>query len=65
MAAWSWCLLANPWKNGALVLFYAVFLTLLLVFRAKRDEGKCRAKYGEAYSEYAKLVPWLIVPGIY
>ena len=27
-AAWSWCLLANPFKNGALPLFYAVFLTM-------------------------------------
>ena len=30
-AAWSWCLLANPAVNGALPLFYAFFLTILLL----------------------------------
>ena len=35
---YSWCILANPAQNRVvLVMFYAVFLTLLLVDRAKRD----------------------------
>eukprot|EP00457_Paulinella_chromatophora_P004060 gb/GEZN01004070.1/.p1 GENE.gb/GEZN01004070.1/~~gb/GEZN01004070.1/.p1 ORF type:complete len:605 (-),score=84.65 gb/GEZN01004070.1/:179-1993(-) len=66
MAAWSWCLLANPFKNGALPLFYGIFLTILLLHRAKRDEEKCARKYGADYTEkFCKLVPYLVVPYIY
>lgn len=65
MAAYSWCLLANPAKNGILVMIYALFLTLLLVDRAKRDTNKCLLKYGKYYNEYCDLVPYKIVPGIY
>jgi len=64
-AAYSWCLLANPARNGVLVMFYALFLTLLLVDRAKRDTDKCRLKYGKYYDEYCDLVPYKIVPGIF
>jgi len=64
-AAWSWCLLANPLKNGLLPLSYCIFLTILLVHRAKRDEEKCLLKYGEDYKKYSELVPYLIIPGIY
>lgn len=64
-AAWSWCFLANPSHNGSLPLFYAFFLTILLAERAKRDERKCRNKYGKFYDEYSKKVPYLIVPGVY
>lgn len=64
-AAYSWCFLANPFENGILVMFYAVFLTLLLVDRAKRDTEKCSAKYGKYYEEYCELVPYKIVPGIF
>lgn len=65
VAAWSWCLLANPLNNGVIPLFYATFLTCLLIDRAKRDETKCRLKYGKYYDDYCKLVPYHILPGIY
>jgi 7-dehydrocholesterol reductase len=65
VAAWSWCLLANPFVNGILPLFYAVFLTSLLVDRATRDENKCRLKYGKHYERYCKLVPYKILPGLF
>lgn len=64
-AAWSWCFLANPLVNGVIPLFYAVFLTYLLIDRANRDSKKCRLKYGKHYEEYCKLVPYKILPGIY
>ena len=64
-AAWSWCLLANPLKNGAIPLFYAAFLTYLLIDRANRDSKKCYLKYGKNYEKYCKLVPYKILPGIY
>ncbi len=93
IAAWVWCLLANPLQvrtcqvpqtfqkntlsivnmtmllpcaqNGALPLFYAAFLTGLLIDRANRDSKKCHLKYGKHYEAYCKLVPYKILPGIY
>ena len=64
-AAWSWTLLANPWRNGALVLFYSVFLTILLTERAVRDHRKCSLKYGKYWDKYCEMVPWKILPGVY
>ena len=45
--------------------FYVVYLTLLLLHRAKRDDVKCRLKYGKYWDEYCKKVPYKIIPGIY
>jgi 7-dehydrocholesterol reductase len=64
-AAWSWCFLANPVQNGLIPLFYAAFLTYLLIDRANRDSQKCHLKYGIYYEEYCQLVPFKILPGIY
>jgi len=68
MAAWSWCLLSTNFSdtgNGVLPLFYATFLTILLIHRADRDELKCIKKYGDGYRRYMDLVPYKIIPGIY
>jgi len=63
--AYSWSFLAGLGTHGALPLFYSVFLTILLVHRAQRDEEKCLAKYGKQYQRYMELVPYHIVPGVY
>lgn len=65
VAAWSWCLLANPLVNGLIPLWYATFLTTLLIDRAKRDSIKCHKKYGKFYADYCRLVPYKIIPGVY
>ena len=65
MAAWSWCLLANPFVNGVIPLFYCIFLTYLLIDRADRDSKKCLLKYGKYYEEYKRRVPYKIIPGIW
>jgi len=65
IAAWSWCLLTNPFVNGLIPMYYAAFLTYLLVDRANRDSVKCHNKYGKYYEEYCKLVPFKILPGVY
>jgi len=36
----------------------------MIVHRAIRDIQKCREKYGEAWMEYERRVPWLFVPGV-
>mmetsp|Transcript_62643 Transcript_62643/g.149421 ORF Transcript_62643/g.149421 Transcript_62643/m.149421 type:complete len:485 (-) Transcript_62643:79-1533(-) len=64
-AAWSWGLLGGVMTNGCLSLFYPIFLTILLIHRAGRDEEKCLAKYGEYYKEYMKVVRYRIIPYVY
>lgn len=45
--------------------FYLVFLTILLVDRAGRDEKRCAAKYGADWNRYREAVPWRMVPGLW
>lgn len=51
--------------TAAIAYFYVVFLAILLVDRAGRDDRRCEAKYGAAWHEYRRLVPFKIVPGVY
>jgi 7-dehydrocholesterol reductase len=45
--------------------FYIIYMTLLLVTRARRDDARLTAKYGAYWEEYKKRVPWKICPYIY
>ena len=65
VVAWSWCLLANPIRNGVMTLTYALFLTALLVDRVERDQRKCAQKYGQFYKRYCEIVPYKMIPGVY
>ena len=49
----------------ALAWFYVVFLVLLLVDRAFRDDARCAAKYGKDWDRYRALVPAKIIPGVF
>lgn len=42
--------------------FYAVFFTVMIIHRARRDIERCRERYGEAWMEYEKRVPYLFIP---
>jgi 7-dehydrocholesterol reductase len=62
--------LALTWSLTAgfthfLPYFYWMFLTILLVDRAARDDLRCRTKYGRFWDEYCRRVPYKILPGIY
>ncbi len=62
--------LALAWSLPAgfahfLPYFYVVYLAILLTDRANRDDWRCRKKYGEAWDEYCRRVPWKIIPGVY
>jgi delta24(24(1))-sterol reductase len=56
----SWGLITGfdspfPW-------FYSIFFTVMIIHRARRDIQRCRERYGEAWKEYEKQVPWLFIP---
>ncbi|KXT09216.1 hypothetical protein AC579_3503 [Pseudocercospora musae] len=42
--------------------FYPVFFALMIVHRAYRDVQRCREKYGDAWVEYEKRVPYMFIP---
>jgi protein-S-isoprenylcysteine O-methyltransferase Ste14 len=45
--------------------FYLVYFAVLLVHRERRDEEKCRRKYGKDWEEYRRRVPSRIIPYVY
>lgn len=42
--------------------FYPVFFCIMIAHRTQRDITKCRHKYGKAWEQYEKEVPYLFVP---
>ncbi|XP_062102755.1 uncharacterized protein LOC133812926 [Humulus lupulus] len=63
LAAFFWTVPAL--FNHALPYFYVVFLTILLLDRAKRDDDRCRSKYGKYWKSYCEKVRYRVIPGIY
>lgn len=51
--------------SHAIPYFYPVFLAVLLIHRACRDEADNRQKYGHSWDEYCKRVPYRIFPNIF
>ncbi|ERF72639.1 Delta(14)-sterol reductase [Endocarpon pusillum Z07020] len=45
--------------------FYIIYFAILLIHRERRDEQKCRRKYGADWDKYTAKVKSRIVPGIY
>lgn len=42
--------------------FYPVFFVVMIGHRAFRDIARSREKYGKAYEEYARRVPYIFIP---
>ncbi|KAK1138621.1 C-24(28) sterol reductase [Aspergillus melleus] len=58
--AFAWGLVTGfrspfPW-------FYFLFFTVMVIHRATRDIQRCRDRYGEAWKEYERRVPYLFIP---
>jgi len=60
--ALSWSMLCGP---VLLPYFYPIYMTVLLVHRAYRDDIACQEKYGECWDKYKKKVPYILIPGVY
>ena len=58
--ALSWGLITG--FNSPFPWFYPVFFAAMIVHRAWRDVQRCRTKYGEAWQEYERQVPYLFIP---
>lgn len=45
--------------------FYMIYFGVLLIHRERRDEEKCKRKYGADWDRYTSMVRSRIIPGIY
>lgn len=54
--------LANTSYRSPFPWFYSVFFMVMIIHRAMRDIERCRRKYGDAWTQYEKEVPYLFIP---
>ncbi len=58
--------LAMPGGTHSLLPWaYPLYYVALLLPREREDERVCAAKYGAAWAEYVRRVPYRLVPGVY
>ena len=60
---WAFAAGGSPARTPA-AYFYPAFFAAMIAHRARRDEKRCRAKYGEDWRRFRKAVPYVWVPGI-
>ncbi|KAG6473285.1 hypothetical protein ZIOFF_067199 [Zingiber officinale] len=65
LAAFFWSVPALFNHASFLPYFYVIFLIILLLDRAKRDDDRCSSKYGKYWKMYCDKVRYRVVPGIY
>lgn len=63
LMALAWCLPCG--FSSPIPYFYAVYFAILLLHRQKRDDVKCKEKYGADWERYIQLVRWRIIPYVY
>ena len=64
LAAFTWSVpFAHP--NFMTPYLYFIFLTILLLDRAFRDDVRCREKYGKDWEKYCERVPYILIPYVW
>lgn len=63
MQAFAFC--ATCGVRDVLPWLYFFYMVVLLLHRMRRDDRRCRSKYGEKWDEYCRVVRWRLVPGVY
>jgi len=63
-------LFALEWGMAAgaqafLPYFYLCFFSAFILHRGIRDNERCEKKYGKDWDRYCKLVPYILIPGIW
>lgn len=56
----SWGLITG--FNSPFPWFYSCFFATMIIHRARRDILRCRERYGDAWLEYERRVPYLFIP---
>ncbi|QKF94717.1 ergosterol biosynthesis ERG4/ERG24 [Fadolivirus algeromassiliense] len=52
-------------SNHTIPYFYAIYMTILLITRCMRDEGRCFSKYKDKWTIYCNIVKYRLIPGIF
>lgn len=61
LMALAWSL---PCGFGSIIpYFYPIYFAILLIHRERRDDHKCRTKYGVDWEKYCNTVQYRIIPG--
>eukprot|EP00055_Hartaetosiga_balthica_P008769 m.33658 g.33658 ORF g.33658 m.33658 type:complete len:424 (+) comp6464_c0_seq1:74-1345(+) len=61
--ALAWCLPCG--FTSPFPYYYVIYFTILLIHRERRDDHKCRLKYGKDWERYCEKVPYRIFPYLY
>ncbi|KAI7853410.1 ergosterol biosynthesis ERG4/ERG24 [Circinella umbellata] len=59
----AWCLPCG--FDSIIPYFYCIYFAILLIHRERRDDDKCRKKYGEDWEKYCSIVKYRIIPYVY
>lgn len=51
--------------SSAVPYFYPAYLLILLIWRERRDESRCKEKYKDIWEDYCRVVRWRIFPYLY
>jgi delta14-sterol reductase len=57
--------MSMPCDLYLLAYLYPIYLTILLLNRAQRDDERCKEKYKECWTEYCSKVKYVMIPGVY
>ncbi len=61
--ALSWGLVCG--FTHVLPYFYVLFFSIMISHRTLRDVHKCEQKYGNDWTRYKEMVPWLFIPYVF